>query len=175
MKCVGNSVENFKFFERISNKCRMSIFQASSIKEGYLLYFSTNEDPSVLIAKEIFKRLNDHSFNVKVPFSMMTKKLVIAWNVDESLFKKSERDLAVEVTRCDHKISLSGVTKFHKGFPMKVEREEIGMSDRCLENGLLLYTLIYPPRMISAQRQPAWTPCMTNFCSRCDAYITITP
>ena len=70
------------------------------MREEFLAFLKINEDLSRLTANEIICDLSNNGFIVVVPQKVVSKKTVIVWNVDKSLFQKEEDDLVLELNRC---------------------------------------------------------------------------
>ena len=85
-----------------------------------MVLLNANEDLSRLTTNETISDLSINSFSVFAPQKMISKKTVIIWNVDKTLFHKNGDELALELTRCEQWLKVSKVSKFTNGYHMKV-------------------------------------------------------
>ena len=83
---------------------------------------------------------------------------MILWNVDKTLIQKEEDGVVAKVS------------KLTNGYPIKVECNGVHMANLFLENGVLMYSFRYPPRMLSIHRHKTSESSLTKFCLRCYAY-----
>ena len=148
--------------------CKYSSFQI--IGEEFLVFLNTNQDVSRITANEVISDLSNNGFSVVVPEHKFSKKIVIIWNIDKSIFQKEENELALEITRCNQWLKVAKVSKFINSYHLKIECNEVQMANQCLENGIFMYSFSYPPRMISIQRQKTSESNMTTFCLQCYVY-----
>ena len=117
------------------------------IREGFLAILNTKEDVSCITANEVNENLSNNDFIVVVPQHIITKKTVIIWNVNKSIFQKEENELVLEFIRCNQWLKIAKVSKFTNGYHIKVEYTEVRMANLCLENGVLMFSFSYPPRV----------------------------
>ena len=92
------------------------------------MFLNTYQDLYRLGANEIIRDLSNNGFIVVVPQNVISKKTVIVWNVDKSLFQKEEDVLVLKLSRCNQWLKVTQVSKFTNGYHMKIECDEIHMA-----------------------------------------------
>ena len=94
---------------------------------------------------------------------------MIIWNVDKYILQKEENELVLELTRCTQFLKIAKASKFTNEYHIEVESNAVRMANLCLENGVLMYSFMYPPRMLSIKRHNNSASSLTIFF--CDASI----
>ena len=120
IKSNDKSTEKWKLLtEMLKNVgCKYSRLQIT--RELFLVLPNTNEDVSRITANEVIIDLSNNGFSVVVPQHIISKKTVIIWNVDKSIFQKEENELVFEITCCNQWLKVAKVSKFTIGFHLKI-------------------------------------------------------
>ena len=154
--------------EKLKNAgCKYSRLQI--IREGFLVFLNTNENLCCLTANERTSDLSNYDFIVVVIQKVISKKTVIIWNVDKSLFQKEENYLALELIHYNQWLKVAKVSKLTIGYQIKFEFDEVHLANQCLENGVFMYSFSYLPRISSIHRHNTSESNMTEICLRCYA------
>ena len=170
IKSNDKSPENWLLLTEILKNVGCKYSRLQIIREGFLVFLNTNEDVSRITANEVVINLCNNGFIVVVPQHIISKKTVIIWNVDKSIFQKEENELVLEINRCNQWLKVTKVSKFTNGFHIKIECNEVRMANLCIDNGVLMYSFSYPPRSISIQRHKTSESNIKKFCLRCYAF-----
>ena len=90
------------------------------MREIAKLFFNANEDLSRLTTNETISDLSINGFSVVVPQKIASKKTVIIWKVDKTLFQKNEDELVLVLTRYNQWLKVSKVSKLTFGYHIKI-------------------------------------------------------
>ena len=110
-----NSPEKLQFLAEMLKNVGCKYSRLQIIRDGFLVFSNTNEDLSRLPANEVINDLINNGFMVVVSQKIISKKTVIVWNVDKSLFLKRENKLGLELNRCNQWLTVAKVSKFTNG------------------------------------------------------------
>ena len=99
----------------------MNTLDSKQIDNGsFLVFLNVNEDLSRLTTNETISDLSNIGFSIVVPQKIVSKKTVIIWNVDKTLFQKNEDELVLELTRSNQWLKVSKVSNFTNGYHIKI-------------------------------------------------------
>ena len=169
IRCRQRSEASWRTLSRLiyDNNCNCS--KLKPINEGFLAFLNSDEDLNRIVKSEITERFKDNGFEVVIPYTLLCKKTVIAWNIDAEIFKINEDEMLQELMSCNAGLEIIQLTKFNNARNFKFVCKEAYMANNCLNHGIRMFDMSFPARMLSAQKPKGNNLQRPTFCFRCYA------